>query len=103
MSNLLMSPVRRSQKASYAIMFANFCIHYDVAPGDLATLMLSLKKVVRLGVPVSNGENGDKEYFQAMNKFETMATELGFEVKNWPGLYPVLRRNDRDIYEFPLE
>ncbi len=88
----------RNSKSLYdAVQFANWCDREKVSPGDAADLLSLAKKAHAAGVRACNEPGHSEREKKAGERFEAKAAELGYTV-DWPGLWPVLRKNGQDVF-----
>jgi hypothetical protein len=88
--------MRLSKRLENAVIFAHWCQNNSLTPTDGAELITLAKRAHSAGVRGCNVPCGPEREERAGQRFEDKAHELGFMV-DWPGLWPVLRKNGRDI------
>ncbi len=88
-----------NKKLDQAVSFALWCQREAVAPRDAAELLALAKKAKTAGERHCNAGTQATEDAEvsAATKFARRARELGYET-DWPGLWPVLRKDGRDVY-----
>lgn len=86
---------------SNMVFFANFAQEYKLNPGDLAQLMICLKKCVAAAVKYSNGESNKEKLDKLRNEFEEMAAMMGFKNVNWNSYCPNAQIEEFMIYNWP--
>lgn len=85
---------RRSRTLEACVVFARWVQEQRVNYLDLAELLQLARAAFKAGERECNtGRSADKQ----REAFEAKAGEMGFGVQ-WPGLWPTLKRDGRDIY-----
>ena len=78
------------------VMFAHFCITYNVKPYELAKLIAFANRAYSVGVRRANGKATEKQEHVAADDFETQAKSMNFGVM-WPGFWPILTRDGQEV------
>lgn len=81
----------------HTIAVARFATEHRVTVDDVIELCRLARRAFRAGERACNAPDPEHAEQRAATKFERLAQQLGFTV-DWPGLWPVLHRDGRDIY-----
>lgn len=84
--------MRLNKSLADAVAFARFCREHQCDPAQLAQLIAQVQRS-KSAYERNNFEAHEKHRDEA----EKLAFELGFEA-DWPGLYPILRKDGRDYF-----
>jgi hypothetical protein len=87
--------MRLSKTLQACLRFERFCNEHDVHPADLAELITLARRAFHAGEQACNTGNHRAEDRTA-DRFRSKALAMGFGVQ-WPGLWPVLREDGRDV------
>lgn len=91
------STPRFTRADHYAIAVARFAADTKTEPYQVVRLVALARKAFRAGERACNVPDTGAAYDRASARFEALAAELGFGV-TWPGLWPTLTRDGRDVY-----
>lgn len=74
-----------------------FAQREQLQPQDVAELITLAQKCHAAGERLCCGTISITEHDRVIERFDSKASALGYKVE-WPGLWPVLRKGDRDVY-----